>query len=69
MDRRTEVVLEALYRALARWDHEVRQARNLRMAMGRGRGPRTVRGTRRSAQARFLTAAVLTALREEETSD
>lgn len=55
---------DALYRALVRYDREVRSARDLRAAQG-GRGPTIKRGTKRAALARFLATEVVTALEDE----
>ena len=71
---RQDAVLDALYRALEKWDEAERRVRDLRMIAG-VRGPMRVErladGTRipaprRSAMARFLTDAAMTAIREWE---
>lgn len=62
-----DYLMEAIYRALTRYDREKRRARDLRMASGGG--PTIKRGTGRSALALYLTDAVLTAQRELRESE
>jgi hypothetical protein len=70
---RTEAVLDAIYTALERWDAAERQARtvrgitkaNVRRVDRLPNGDRIVT-PRRSALARHLTDAALTAIREYE---
>ena len=60
-----EVLADAIYRALTRYDRELRSMRDLRSAMG-GRGPRIQRGTKRAALALYLTDVVLNELKDND---
>lgn len=70
---RQDAILEAVWEALQRWDEAERQARDLR-AITRADVRRQTRlpdGTRiptprRNAMARYITDAVLTALRDAD---
>lgn len=57
-----DAVFDGVYRALTKWDREVRSVRELRSAMG-GRGLTIKRGTKRGAMTRFLTDAVIRSVR------
>lgn len=66
-----ELVMDAIYRALARWDAAERNARDLRAItkadvrrVDRLKDGSRIPTPRRNALARYLTDAVLTALRE-----
>lgn len=61
---RRDFIADELYRALVKYDRELRNARDLRIALG-GRGPTIKRGTKRGALAIYLANVVVTALAEE----
>jgi hypothetical protein len=65
---RFELVSNAVYRALREYDHGKRLAHDLRM-VNRGEGPTIKQGSGRVAQTRYVTAAVLDALGDEDAVD
>lgn len=64
-----DLIADALYRALVKYDYELRAMRNLRIALGtrpgRVKGPTIKRGTKRSALAFYLADVVMNELAEE----